>query len=101
MAEPVTTDIENRLNAIMAAHGHPDRARELQADLQQTVYAMQTAGISLELIAYSIAQHASAAVAAMKMARLIDPVLADLLAQDFTDTVHRAFPGAAQLGNKQ
>lgn len=101
MAEPVTTDVEKRLNAMMERYGDPDRARALMARLKDVTMQMQFEGIPYDLIAYSVAQHASSAVAAMKMAGAIRPELAHALGEDFTETLHRAHPGAPQLGNRQ
>lgn len=102
MPGPVETDVEKQLSVMMmAAHGDPAYAHRIQERIQQLIMRFQQENIPLDLLAYCVAQHATACVASMKMARLISPELADLLAQDFTDTVHRAFPGTTQLGNKQ
>lgn len=101
MPDTTETDVEKQLNALMSRYGDSRASRELQEDLRQSVNSMLVAGIPHELIAFSVAQHATGFVTAMKMVGTCRPELADLLAQDFTDTVHRAFPGTTQLGNKQ
>jgi hypothetical protein len=101
MADPVTTDVEKRLNAMMERYGPPTRARALMARFKDMTMQLQFEGIPYELIAYSVAQHASGAVASMKMAGAIRPELADALGEDFAETMQRAHLGAKQLASKQ
>lgn len=101
MPGPVETDVEKRLSALMAGYGDPGYSFRIQSRIKELVMRMQFENVPYEILAFSIAQHAAACVASMKMMGAIRPELADLLAQDFTDTVHRAFPGTTQLGNKQ
>ncbi|HSV90942.1 MAG TPA: hypothetical protein VLH80_07565 [Nitrospiraceae bacterium] len=101
MEKPATTDCEKRLDKMMSRYGSYETAHALQKQLQELVIQMNLSGAAPELIAYSVAQHASACVAALKMAKIIDPHLADALAEDFFETIHRAFPGAPGLRSKQ
>lgn len=101
MPSPVMTEVEKRLNEMMAPHENPDRSRYIQERFKDLCMRLQLEGIPLEVLAYSVAQHATACVASLKMARLIRPELADALAEDFVDTLHRAYPGATEVGSKQ
>lgn len=100
MADYVTTDVEKRLDVIMSQYGDPVVSRCIQQQFRELAMRLQWQGISYELIAYSIAQHASATVAAMKMKGVIHPELADALGEDFVETLQRAHPGARQLASK-
>jgi hypothetical protein len=101
MADPVTTDVEKRLNEMMAPYGNPARGKALMQRFRDLTMAMQFEGVPYDLIAWALAQHASSAVAAMKMAGAIRPELANALAQDFAETIQRADRGARELASKQ
>jgi len=85
---------EARLNALMKQYGNPDRTRLLTVRFTALVHRMEGEGHPPELVAFAVAQHAAALVAAMKMAGLMRPELADALAADFVDSiVNRAIVG--------
>lgn len=99
MPLPVETEIEKKLNALMKRHGSPQLVLEQCEKIKSIVLSPRIEAFHPELVAFTFAQHATAMIAAMKIARLIRPELADLLAQDFSETVQvRARPGVVQLG---
>jgi hypothetical protein len=83
-----TTDVERRLAALMERHmPAPPATGILGSRLLAAVAEATLAGVPPEMIAFCIAQHAAATVAAQKIARDIRPQLADALAEDFHETV--------------
>lgn len=99
MPLPVETDIEKKLNALMARHGSHEHIVEMCNKIKSFALDPKMEAFHPEVVAYTFAQHATAMIAAMKIARLIRPELADLLARDFYETVQvRARPGVMQLG---
>jgi hypothetical protein len=86
---------------MMSRYGDPSRATALMERFKDLTMRMQFENVPYDLIAYALAQHAAGAVAAMKMAGAIRPELADTLAQDFAETMHRAHVGTRQLASKQ
>lgn len=104
MEFPVETEVEKRLRALMAPHESVlelARARPLMHPFKTLVDGMYAAGHHPEVIAWVVAQHAAAAVAALKMTRFIRPEVADALAEDFVETLNRAHPGTTAIGSRQ
>jgi hypothetical protein len=100
---PVETDIEHRLNALMARYGKVDHVPILADQLAKVIHAAVGAGgIPSEVVAYTVAQYASAYIAAQKVTGVMRSELADALADDFLETVkHRSIPGVFSLVSKQ
>lgn len=102
MAELQPTTIETALNKLMERYGDIQFPRAMQERFKQLVTDLRYEGHPMEVIAYCVGQHAAAALATMKMTRMIRPGLADLLAADVLDTVcERAIAGEMQLRTKQ
>lgn len=87
MPEPVLTEVEKRLESLMARYPNTSVSRHLQESLKDTVDSMLSGGIPIEVVAFAVAQHAAAFVGAMRMVGTCRPELADALAQDFLEFV--------------
>lgn len=99
MAMPIESDVEKKLNALMARHGSPNQISEMCEKIKSIALSPRMESFHPEVVAFAFAQHATAMVAAMKIAQIIRPELADALARDFYDTVQiRARPGAGKIG---
>jgi hypothetical protein len=103
MAEPETTEVEHTLNVLMEPHDSFDLVLDMMKDLQNQVLTLRSLGsVHPEVIAYVYAQHATAMISAMKIAKKIRPEFADALAKDFDETVRvRSIPGARQVEQRR
>lgn len=92
------TEIEKRIEALMTDH-EAAKTGGVARMLEDLVRPLMTA-VHPDVLAYGVIAHATGLLAAMKMGGVIRPELADLLADDLSDTVkRRAVPGIYQLGD--
>lgn len=87
MLEPVLTEVEKRIESLMARYPDALVTRRLEESLKNTVDSMLSGGIPIEVVAFAVAQHAAAFLSAMRMVGKCRPELADALAQDFLEFV--------------
>lgn len=88
------TEIEKRLETLMAHHSAADpRYRAFIDSLKRAVAIAEASGLAYEQVGAAISLHACALVSAQKISGAMRAELADVLAQDFLQTVRRAIPG--------
>jgi len=95
------TATEKRLEGLLGCYqADLPRTRELTAKLVQLTQEYEKF-LPCELVAFSIAQHASALIAAQKMATVMRPELANAIAEDFRHVVIcRSLAGVPCVLNK-
>ena len=88
------SETEQRVHALIDHYELDGRWHRLLNDIKKAVNTAESSGLPVEMVGVCVATHAIALVAAQKITHAMRPELANALADDFRDTIHkRCIPG--------